>query len=66
MSECTKHWLKSHGYDNWYDWACDDRNWGTKWGCYDTEVEDDVIRCTTAWGPFQIKYSICSLRTSQM
>jgi len=52
MSELLK---SNHGYDNWYDWACDDRNWGTKWGCYDTEVEEDVIRCTTAWGPFSDK-----------
>ena len=47
--------IEKYGHDNWYEWACDDRNWGTKWGCYDTEVEEDVIRCTTAWGPFSDK-----------
>lgn len=41
-----------YGYDNWYDWANCDNNWGTKWGCYDTEFSEDVLRCTTAWGPF--------------
>lgn len=34
--------------DNWYHWNID--NWGTKWGCYDQDVEGDQINFTTAWG----------------
>ena len=33
--------------ENWYSWNCD--NWGTKWGCYDQNVEGDQINFTTAW-----------------
>jgi len=40
---------EKYGFDNWYDWA--NHNWGTKWGCYDGEHDDDVYRYTTAWGP---------------
>ena len=24
--------LEKFGYKDWYDWACADENWGTKWG----------------------------------
>ena len=34
--------------DNWYHWNID--NWGTKWGCYDQDIEGDQINFTTAWG----------------
>ena len=34
---------------NWYDWCLE--NWGTKWGCYDFEMDDDVISFTSAWSP---------------
>ena len=34
---------------NWYDWCLN--NWDTKWGCYDLEIEDDVIAFTSAWSP---------------
>ena len=44
--------IEIHGHNNWYDWANDDNNWGTKWGCYDTEMDGDMLTCTTAWGPF--------------
>jgi len=27
--------------DNWYHWNID--NWGTKWGCYDQDVEGDQL-----------------------
>ena len=33
--------------DNWYHWNLD--NWGTKWGCYDQDVEGDQLHFTTAW-----------------
>jgi hypothetical protein len=36
-------------HDNWYDWCYE--NWGTKWGCYDFEIEDGTITYTTAWSP---------------
>lgn len=38
-----------YGHDNWYDWAC--ANWGTKWGCYEVDIDGDMIRFTTAWSP---------------
>ena len=49
--------LKKYGASDWYEW-CND-NWGTKWGDYDTELEDfepgedDAVffTYTTAWGP---------------
>jgi hypothetical protein len=34
---------------NWYGWC--NEHWGTKWGCYDFVVEDEVIRFTSAWSP---------------
>lgn len=49
--------LKKYGASDWYDWCLD--NWGTKWGDYNTDLEDfepgedDAIffTYTTAWGP---------------
>ena len=38
-----------YGQNNWYDWCHE--NWGTKWGCYDFEIEDGIITYTTAWSP---------------
>ena len=46
-----------YGYDNWYDWCCN--NWGTKWGCFDFEIEDAQLTFTTAWSPMQ--YTIIEL-----
>lgn len=42
-----------------YEWCCN--NWGTKWGAYDIEVDDDpddtrlTYRFQTAWSPFSAK-----------
>lgn len=47
--------LKKYGFRNWYDW-CND-NWGTKWGDYDTHIDDEYKRdkarfeFVTAWAP---------------
>lgn len=55
---------EKYGYTNWYDWACAEENWGTKWGDYDhfCDSGDEAIEITggwyisysynTAWGPF--------------
>jgi len=43
---------RKYGVDNWYDWAY--KNWGTKWGCYDHELDGNTIRFSTAWGLFDI------------
>ena len=52
--------IAKYGSDNWYEWT--NRNWGTKWGAYDTgewEVTDNhpcgnttaAISYNTAWSP---------------
>ena len=41
---------KKYGYADWYSWA--NNNWGTKWGCYDNEMNGDQYNFTTAWGTF--------------
>lgn len=33
--------------DSWYHWNLE--NWGTKWGCYEQDVEGDQLHFTTAW-----------------
>jgi hypothetical protein len=52
ITEAKSEELKQkYGYDNWYDWCNDENNWNTKWGCYDLEIDDEVVRFTTAWSP---------------
>jgi hypothetical protein len=41
--------IKKYDVDNWYDWA--NNNWGTKWGCYDNEIDGGTLRFCTAWAP---------------
>ena len=49
--EKSEELIEKYGYDNWYDWCNDENNWNTKWGCYDLEIDDEVVRFTTAWSP---------------
>ena len=42
--------IDKYGYSEWYSWA--HAKWGTKWGCYDNEMESDNYTFTTAWGVF--------------
>ena len=47
-------WVKQYGFDNLYDWRCE--NWGTKWNSYDFELDDESksklqVRFLTAWCP---------------
>ena len=39
--------IDKYRFDNWYDWSV--QNWGTKWGCYENEIEDKYYSFTTAW-----------------
>ena len=36
--EINKELIKKYGSDNWYDWCY--KNWGTKWGDYDTSKSE--------------------------
>tara|TARA_R100001463_G_scaffold42546_9_gene89119 strand:+ start:346 stop:1152 length:807 start_codon:yes stop_codon:yes gene_type:complete len=49
--EMHEEFLDKFKFDNWYSWAL--HNWGTKWGCYDNELDADesTYRFTTAWSP---------------
>ena len=41
---------KKYGSADWYSWA--NKEWGTKWGCYDNEMNGEQYTFTTAWGTF--------------
>lgn len=43
--------LKKYGVDNWYDWA--HYIWGTKWGCYDNDIDGQTLTFATAWSLFE-------------
>jgi len=43
--------IQLYGHDNWYDWSND--RWGTKWGCYDNDIDGETYTCTTAWSPMR-------------
>ena len=57
--EASNALIAKYGTNNWYDWA--NRNWGTKWGAYDSTewviVEGEngnataTISYNTAWSP---------------
>jgi hypothetical protein len=63
--DVAKEAIAKTGHRDWYDWANDDSNWGTKWGDCDTNLwfnETKITGCyQTAWGPmseaFWIKVS---------
>lgn len=44
--------LEKYGVDNWYDWA--HKNWDTKWGCYDNDIDGTCYNFATAWGLFDL------------
>lgn len=44
--------LEKYGVDNWYDWA--HKNWDTKWGCYDNDIDGTCYNFATAWCLFDL------------
>lgn len=45
--------FEKYDVDNWYDWAYN--NWGTKWGCYDQEIDGETLHFSTAWSLFELR-----------
>lgn len=41
--------IQRYGSPTWYEWRCE--NWGTKWNCYDIQIEGDNVSFYTAWSP---------------
>lgn len=58
----AKRAIEETGHSDWYNWANDDSNWGTKWGDCDTYLWwDDTSKWingsfTTAWGPISVAF----------
>lgn len=63
--------IDQFGYGDWYDWACANENWGTKWGDYshsddlpnvaalESSIEGKVgveFTYDTAWSPFSNQF----------
>lgn len=45
-----KELINKHGSTNWYDWSI--QNWGTKWGAYDPQFDEEGnYDFTSAWSP---------------
>ena len=40
---------EKYGYENWLNWAL--KNWGTKWGCCEFDVKDNILTYSTANSP---------------
>ncbi len=41
--------IKKYGFADWYGWRIE--NWGTKWGIYSAEWDNDVVLFQSAWSP---------------
>lgn len=43
--------MEKYGCKDWYDWSV--QNWGTKWNCYDGQMNEDgdTMSFYTAWSP---------------
>jgi len=56
----AKRAVEETGHTDWYNWANDDSNWGTKWGDCDTNLwfnETKITGCyQTAWGPLSVDF----------
>lgn len=39
--------VEATGFIDWHGWKC--HHWGTKWNCYDSYVEGNVLTFQTAW-----------------
>lgn len=49
LTEAERAEIAATGSSDWYEWA--NKNWGTKWGTYNTQVSPDEITFDSAWGP---------------
>lgn len=48
-----KEFLEKYEATNWYDWSC--KHWGTKWGAYEGQLDDDTYSFSSAWSPPNIE-----------
>ena len=47
--------IVKYGYKDWYDWACSDIGWSTKWNSCYAEWSDDSVFFDTAWSfPYNV------------
>jgi len=49
IEKLKKENFDKYGAQDWYDWCV--ANWGTKWGCYDGQINEQSLWFASAWSP---------------